>query len=301
MSVSESELEESEGKRFASSQALMGLYQAVEDEKEIPSPAFVKLKSTLERYTDKTLIGRGATKQVYKCFDQLTNKFIAYAIPLDKLDFSFYDSFVYEAWLTSALNHPNIIKIYDVGVTSAEQPYFTMDLKSNTTLADEVDKKRSRVELLNLYLKICDAIVYAHSQKIIHLDLKPDNIQCDQYGEVIVCDWGIAKKVEVDKSMPERSYDPGNLDLYQSATLHGQIKGSLGYMAPEQASIGGHKDYRTDVFSLGAILYFILAGRSPFEGDKNEIILATQQGDFDPLDKSIPVGLRAITKQARSL
>jgi len=259
-------------------------------------PAYTSLTQvSQEPYRDRKLIGKGALKEVYKCYDEKSKRYVAVASLRTDLPVDYYDQLIHEAWLTSSLNHPNIIKIYETAISAEGAPYFVMDLKGNTTLQDYT-QCQPREELIAAYLKICDAIAYAHSMGIIHLDLKPANIQCDHYGEVLVCDWGLAKvSQDREKSYPEL----GHLLQAQHLTLFGQIKGSIGFMAPEQAESNGSKDQRTDIFALGCILYYIVTGKRPFQQIEDMEISKHGGGNykFEEL-RTIPKSLAAIIVKA---
>ena len=247
-------------------------------------PALNTIYEIEARYSDFELLGHGALKDVFQCFDHFTQRNVAYARKRDGLPRNIDERLIFEAWLTASLKHPNIIKIHDTGIDTEGRPFFTMDLKGNTSLRDLVKKDTPRDELLEAYLKVCDAVAYAHSQNILHLDLKPDNIQCDEYGEVLVCDWGIAKLLNDDTPIHEICDNP----LFQNElyTLHGEIKGSLGFMAPEQATPTAQKSPQTDIYALGCILYFILTQQAPYaNAPTDELLQRTQQGAFTPLRK----------------
>ena len=263
------------------------------------SDAIKSLAEISEPYTDYELIGRGAIKEVYCCYDQRTKRKIAYTKPRGDLGAEFMESFVHEAWLTSSLKHPNIIKVHEIGLDEEKRPFFTMELKSNWTLLDFVREETSLKQRLEVFDKICDAVSYAHSQDIVHLDLKPDNIQCDDFGEVVVCDWGLGKSLRSEREMGDHEH------IFQSEnmTLIGEIKGSLGYMAPEQAITEGDKGVRTDIFALGAILYFILYQAPPFTGAKEEVLKKTREANVSfPRHASTRVSntLKAIITKAMS-
>lgn len=264
-------------------------------------PSYIELCETSTRYQDETLLGKGGVKEVYRTFDNNTRRWVALARLRKDHGPEFYDLFVHEAWLTSSLNHPNIISVHDVGIDSSGHPFFTMDLKGNTSLADFIKvANRDQRALLRDFLKVCDAVSYAHSHGIIHLDLKPANIQTDAFGEVLVCDWGLGKIISAPE---EDSLAPPSLDQIDNMTLVGEIKGSPGYMAPEQIEKNAAKDHRTDIFSLGCILHAILTGEAPFRGDHQEMLAATSQGIIsDPCEKfpslKIPASLGAVTMKA---
>ena len=226
-------------------------------------PALSRLNHVETYFTKEELIGEGALKKVYKAYDTQSQRFIALARPQDNLQEEFHEDFIHEAWLTSSLNHPNIIKIYEVGLDPSGMPFFSMDLKGNQTLDKFAQSGATLNEKLEVFLKVCDAISYAHSKGVCHLDLKPENIQCDEHGEVLVCDWGLGKCDREIEHNPELSA----LQIARNTTLYGVVKGTIGYMSPEQAQLDTLKDYRSDVYSLGCILYYICTGYSPYEID----------------------------------
>jgi len=210
------------------------------------------------RFTDFTLIGEGGRKKIYKCFDQKTQRDVALARL--KNDNANHNALVYEALLISSLNHPNIVNIYDIGVDENEAPYFLMEYLNGGTLKDFLASPRTKSEIVSTFRDICDAISYAHDHSIIHLDIKPDNILFNSREAPIVCDWGISinscdnlEQLLDDKSSQLRL-------LTREITLHGQIKGTPGFASPEQLSLNKAKSEKSDVYSLGALLYYMLYG-----------------------------------------
>ena len=261
-------------------------------------PSLTDLEAVSERYGDFVKIGTGAIKNVHQCLDHRAKRLVAYATVKEGLDPIFYELLLHEAWLTSSLQHPNIIKVYDVGVGENRLPYFTMDLKGNTTLAD-IQVSSSIRDLLIVFLKVCDAVAYAHKEGVVHLDLKPENIQCDRFGEVLVCDWGIGKRLQEGEWEMSGILEGSN----RSDTLIGEVRGSVGYMAPEQIEGSPRKDERTDIFALGAILYFLLNGKAPFAAESiAESLQRTKDGVYDVYQGGSSVGeyigLNAIIKRA---
>lgn len=264
---------------------------------EAVCPSFSSLGDEAGRYQEETLIGQGGLKSVYRAYDHRTRRWVALARLRADRGLQYYDLFVREAWLVASLSHPNIIKVHDAGVGADGRPFFTMDLKGDICLTDLLDES-SLAERLDIFQKVCDAVAYAHSRSVIHLDLKPDNIQCDRFGEVMVCDWGLCRSIEaVDEEpvFPLRSLD--------DMTLMGQIQGSLGYMAPEQVVPDQEKDQRTDVYALGCMLHTLLCGEPPFSGAMDEVLKATAASQITPLqarypDRAIPEGLAAVVLKA---
>lgn len=238
-----------------------------------------------ERYQAKEFIASGAQKNVFKVYDSKMKRFIALAELNEDIPEEAYDAFFDEASLTASLRHPNIVTVYDYGFNDTYLPYFTMELKIGDTLADVIaGKQKSLTELLEIFIKVCDAISYSHAQKVLHLDLKPANIQVGQYGEVQVCDWGLSRKCKDAKT--------GN-----------SLQGTPGYMAPEQTIEGKELDERTDIYALGGILYNLLTRSSPIEGGLKTVLNATMYNEIVPPsercpDKNIPESLDAVVNKA---
>ena len=297
------------GSKLESFYYLAEEYEQVE-EKEI-SPTLDALSRVSERYQSAELIAVGGIKQVYKVYDARGKRHLAMAMLHADAPLELCDPFIHEAWLTALLDHPNIITIHDVGVRNG-RPYFTMDLKTGYTLRELLEKLRERDRktlanypretLLQLFLKICDAVSYAHSVNVLHLDLKPANIQVGEFGEVQVCDWGLGKMVGRDDGL-ELDRKLLHPDLLSSGTLFGQVKGTPGYMAPEQVEDGAERDVRTDVYGLGCILYTILTLERPLDGKAEKVLEKTQAGAIVPPrqrrpEGDIPKSLEAVVMKA---
>ena len=181
--------------------------------------------------------------------------------------------FLQEAWITSGMAHPGIVPVYELGQTSEGVPYYTMRfIKGESTFATAIGAVKNkgieeRLALLEPFLKVCDALGYAHSRGVIHRDLKPENVALGEFGEAVVLDWGLARMEGQDEPGGDRL--ALHIQEYRDATDLKTIAGAMGtpgYMSPE-AALGDSKkmDARSDVFSLGAILFEILTGRIPHE------------------------------------
>ena len=260
-----------------------------------------ELLNVVTRYSDEKLIGEGAIKVVYEAYDHLLKRPVALARLKPSVRTSQDKSFLYEAWITSSLNHSHIISIHDIGIDSeTRRPYFTMDLRAGDDFRHFVSRDPSLSELLAAIIKIGEALDYADQQGVLHLDLKPENIQCDQ-GEVMICDWGLSKQ-----SLDHASQTPeieALLCKVQSHTLYGEIKGSIGYMAPEQGEIDGIKDERTDVYALGCLLYYGLVGQDTLQGTPSEALTTLRTRDIPPPSSefssvSIPPALERVMLKA---
>ncbi|MDD7986873.1 protein kinase [Lentisphaera marina] len=291
--------------------------ESFEEESEVlkDNPFFDSLREDEKRYSDYTLIASGGMKNIFKVFDKKTGRHVALARLRDEIPVEIYENFLLEARLTSLLEHPNIISVHDIGINAQDEPYFTMELKvgdSLKTILKSLQNRQSQYiekfslhDLLNIFTKICDAVAYAHSKSVIHLDLKPGNIQIGAYGEVLVCDWGLGKVIgnTVFNNYEDLMLNP---DFLNDITLTGQIKGTLGFMAPEQTKPDGNKSPLCDIYSLGAILYSILAHKPPIDGSKEEMIERTRQGYIDSLNvnsfqEKIPHSLIAVSQKALAL
>ena len=270
------------------------------------------------RYLREDTVNSGGMKTILRTEDKATGRAMAMAVLKQDTDLSSVENFLREARITAHLEHPNIVPVYDIGLDKECQPFFTMKLLSGENLRQIIEKLKVRdavyrakyplTELVDIFMKVCDAVAYAHDAGIIHLDLKPSNIQVSDHGEVLVCDWGLAKIIDSDCESPSSLLD--DTSLYNSCinylTVDGFFKGTPGFMSPEQTrGPQSRKDQRTDVYSLGAILYTILALQDPIEGnDIDDIIEKTRQGEIaaprlrSKRDKSVPVSLEAIVMKA---
>lgn len=234
------------------------------------------------RYKTRDVLGAGGMKVVVRAEDLQAGRDVAMAISKVSSKRN-YRRFLEEARITASLEHPNIIPVHEVGHTPAGTPFFTMKIIHGDTLEQIIGKlnegdpdfrKRYTLQaLLDIFCKICDAIAFAHSKGIIHLDLKPSNILVGDYGEVLVLDWGIAHRLNNSDSLEEDA--PGELDSKNSdMTMDGVVKGTPEYMAPEQAAgLNSSRTRRTDIYGLGAILYTLLTWSKPFSGDSADAIM----------------------------
>lgn len=224
------------------------------------------------RYVDDGEIARGGMSSVREVYDRLLLRRIA----MKELDGRAGDvaRFLEEAQITAQLDHPNIVPVYDIEQDGSGVPRrLAMKLVQGETL-HEVLHRRGRgglrgeflEEMLHVFVKVCEAVAFAHSRGVIHRDLKPSNIMLGSYGQVYVMDWGIARLVQAANSATL----PDQVRLL-TADFHGEADGALcgtpPFMAPEQASgRNAEVDERTDVYGLGGLLYFMLTLQPPHSG-----------------------------------
>ncbi len=219
--------------------------------------------------------------------------------------------FINEARIAARLEHPGVVPVYDVEQSDQEQPYYTMKLVHGKTLEEEIrdyhdtevgseQARLAGMKLLNVFVSICHAMQYSHDKDVIHRDLKPQNVILGKYGETIILDWGLAKLTS-DQSSP---HDLGDRSFGQiQVTTPGSVMGTPAYMSPEQAS--GNPalvDHRSDIYSLGVILFQILTGELPYRsstGDEMiaEVIAGNPKKPRD-VNPSIPKSVAAICQRA---
>ena len=215
--------------------------------------------------------------------------------------------FLDEARVTGSLSHPNIVPIHDIGVLPNRRPFFVMKFIEGMTWTEQLrtrsgrDRIRSGVEVLQ---GVCDAVAYAHSRGVIHRDLKPDNIMVGPFGEVLVVDWGLVKILEGLESsgLVEEASLPDSGGLPSGRTTSGSIFGTPAFMSPEQAQGKVEElDVHTDIFGIGALLYFLLQGEAPYRGERrSEVLEAASRGGAHPLTVSGHRELVAICRKAMS-
>jgi serine/threonine protein kinase/cephalosporin-C deacetylase-like acetyl esterase len=207
------------------------------------------------------LLGRGGMGEVYRAVDTRLDRPVALKLlPAevagnpDRLH-----RFTREAKAASSLNHPNIATIHEIGESDSIH-WIAMELVEGRTLADRIQDHRLGIdEILEVGIQTAEALEAAHKKGIIHRDIKPANLMITPEGRVKVLDFGLAKRIQLEK--------PGQdmLASTESYTISGLIMGTLDYMSPEQV-LGQEIDQRTDLFSLGVVLYHMVAGRLPFHG-----------------------------------
>jgi hypothetical protein len=279
----------------------------------LPSPS---LPGPDGRYVDLGHLSQGGMAEIRKVHDLLLDRVVAMKLlwprreagfesnaaspTLGPID-AFRDRFLREATVTSRLQHPAIVPIYDRGVRPDGALFYTMKYVRGATLEEKLAAcatLRTRLALLGNFLVICQAVAYAHSQGVIHRDLKPKNVMIGEFGETVVLDWGIAKLT-----------GEAELPVLLGEELHGQteagtVLGTPGYMSPEQAlGYSEQVDARSDVWALGAMLFALLTGGPPFQGAPLSILSQMRQSPSPPVASrcpEAPADLAAVADKALS-
>ena len=232
---------------------------------------------TISHYRILEKLGDGGMGVVYKAQDVRLGRMVAlkFLPPRLSTQRAAIVRFQREARLASALNHPHICTVHDVGEHEG-QHFIVMELLEGHTLKHEIAGGPLKLDrLVDHATQICDALAAAHAQAIVHRDLKPANIFVTARGQTKVLDFGLAKLSEKERQVAEGSQAdvdaPTLTSLEQTLTHLGVTMGTIGYMSPEQA-LGEELDARSDLFSLGVVLYEMATGRRPFPGDTTEIV-----------------------------
>jgi serine/threonine-protein kinase len=282
-----------------------------------------KLSESSRRYEHIRLLGRGGMGVVDQVWDHdLMRKLAVKRLHPERADRGMaLRQFLWEARVTAYLDHPNIVPVHDLGLDGNGDLYFTMKFVHGTSLdemlgalarvgqaaaqgqeptpVDEIITAEHMTALrrVRLFLDLCQAISYAHERGVLHRDLKPANVMLGQYGEVLIMDWGLAYPLPGPTGEGLRELLPHQLWEHKP----NRPSGTPRYMSPEQIA-GRQLDERSDIYSLGVILYELLTLRSPYTAtDFTRLLLQVSDGDVRPLTKvgaSVPDALIDVVNRA---
>lgn len=235
------------------------------------------------RYTVVEFIAAGGMGEVYLVHDTMLGRQVAMKV-LSAVDASedLERRMLAEARIVAGLEHPGIVPVHDVGRLADGRVFFTMKFVRGDRLDRFLSDSLTLQDRLRTFLKLCEAVAFAHAHGVLHRDLKPENVMVGPFGEVLVMDWGIAKVLNgagaslaaapqaegvEDRGVEDRGAEDGAQPRSVAAptdTAVGAVLGTPRYMAPEQAvGTGAPLDRRADVFALGGILHFLLTDRPP--------------------------------------
>ena len=248
-----------------------------------------------QRYTDFKPFTKGGAAILRTCKDHNLGRTVVMKTLHPHLANHDYQRarFLREARVTAQLQHPNTVPVYELGMDLEGNLYFTMKKIAGETLRDILERQiagdRQAADtynldrLLGVLIQVCNALAYAHAHGVVHRDVKPENIQIGAFGEVMLLDWGVAKVW----AMSEAESADATME-HEQLTAVGQRPGTPLYMSPEQVRSGGQIDARTDIYSIGCVLYEVLSLKEPLRGK--------QVGEtFNMIVEQVPVppGVRA--------
>jgi len=232
-------------------------------DRERPIAASLIVRPT-DRYQLREVVGQGGLGRVVVAHDRELDRPVAIKELLRRTPAA-VERFRREAMITAKLQHPGIVPVHDAGRWPNGAPFYAMKLIEGDDLAhllEQAPTLAQRLALLPKVIAVCEAIGYAHAQRVIHRDLKPGNVVIGEHGEAMVVDWGLAKELDGTDD-GAREPDAYRGDGGAALTQAGDVLGTPAYMAPEQAR-AEPVDARADVYALGAMLYHLLAGHAPY-------------------------------------
>ena len=257
-----------------------------ETDKELPQ----KLNPNT-RYAFFQTVAKGGKSLIKSCKDLHLERIIAYKTlrPEFANDPVEQKRLLREARVSAMLQHPNTVPTYELGRDNQGNYYFTMKYVHGYTLREILNfrERYDLTQLIDVIVQIGHALEYAHSHGVAHRDLKPENILVGPYGEVVLLDWGLAKVWSRGGQVLEQEAEVSTAVTDMTMTGHAKLQGTVCYMSPEQVRKDPNISYPTDTYSLGAVLYEILTGKTPFTGEKVHEVVSQVLDDTPPAPSEV--------------
>jgi eukaryotic-like serine/threonine-protein kinase len=255
----------------------------------LSAPMSANIPESVDRFEISRILGKGGMGTVYLARDQRLGRYVAIKL-LNAEDLGSGDArarFLREARTAASVRHPNIATIYEVGETASGEPFLVMEFCEGETLAQRLKRRPlDTVEILNISRQVASGLAAAHDAGVVHRDIKSANIMLEPSGAVKILDFGLAKLREASADMPS-----------VALSTSGQFFGTLHYLSPEQTR-SGLADERSDLFSLGVVMYQMASGHLPFVADGPlQVLEKIRDGEpqqFVPLDPTFPTDLSRI-------
>ena len=279
-----------------------GFFRTVEvSESDDDVPVEMSSSGLPPRYRDLGVIARGAMGEIRRVRDLTLDRVLAMKIMHAEAAAKerLRKRFEAEATLTANLQHPGIVAVHDRGELEDGRPWFTMSEVHGATFGEVIEEVHAAADrsafretpsgwtfrrLVDAFARICQAVAYAHSFGVVHRDLKPDNLMVGAFGQVLVMDWGLGRRIRDDARTDEDEPSLASIDEAPHLTRYGDVLGTPAYMPPEQARGQKHlHGPESDVYALGAILYHLLSRRPPYVGPSESVVARVKTGAPAPI------------------
>ena len=244
------------------------------------------------RYAYFKTIAKGGKSLIRSCKDMHLGRVVCYKslLPAFADDPIEQKRLLREARVSAMLQHPNTMPTYELGRDRQGHCYFTMKLVHGYTFREIINyrERYDITQLLDIVIQVAHALEYAHTHGVVHRDIKPENILIGPFGEVLLLDWGLAKvRSEEGHESEIDDIDPQSAAKKQSMTGFQKLQGTISYMSPEQIKKAPDIDGRTDIYSLGVLLYEVITGSTPASGDTMDKLIASTLNDEPQLPSEI--------------